>query len=475
MLGAELVSVLGDKPTVEHRQALLTRVQYIPNPDQEVFHFALDASGKPYRFKLAAGGERAGKSFSAAMELFSLHFWGDLFWIVGPDYEQARNEFRYVMQALERIGNLEGKPSMPLQGSWSLRTRTGAEIVTKSGKDPETLAGRAPDGILMVEAGQQSYEAYLRCSGRVAERRGWLCINGTFEGSTGWYADLWRAWQNPNNPEGGRSFSLPTWGNRALFPEGEEDPEIQRLKRTFPEDKFNERYAGKPMKPAGLVYSELKHEIHVRMFRYVEAGRLFLPEPGEILIDPSRGITLWIDPGHEGYYVGFGQVDKEREKAYLLDEVFTTGLISEDVIGICQNKLLWKYVDRLVMDIAGKQHHGSQAPVEIWEAQTGLRVHAKKYAVPDEILRVRSSLRVDPVTGEPGFYIAPKCVRFLKEATTLYKYPVDDMGQATSNIPIPKDNHGCTAVAYGLLDAFGHVKGVRKRGYVGSEESTWDR
>lgn len=477
---SQLSAALGTWPTEEQRRALWAKVGYDPTPTQEMIHFARDENGEDLRIKMTGGGERGGKSKWAEEELFSKHMWGGprwngadelLFWLLGPDYEQTRNEAKYLIKDLYAIGNILGDPSTPLNGQWTIQTVfPRATIVTKSAKDPETIAGNAPHGILAVEVGQMSYEAFLRCLGRIAETRGWVAFNGTFEGSIGWYPDYWRKWQGPN-PEGGKSFSLPTWSNTRLFPDGFDDPEIQRLVATFPPDKFNERFGGRPMKPTGLVYAEFDTSVHTRFFRF---GGLPLLDrlDQEMVVDPEWGITLFIDPGHDGYSVLWAIV--HGDDVYIIDEVFTTGLITEQVVDICVNKSLWKHVKRLVGDIAAKQHHGSQSPKEIWEAKTGMTFHAKKYAVPDEILRVRSSLMVDPTIKRPHLLISPKAKRLTQEMQSLYKYPVDEMGMPTSNVPIPKENHSCTALAYGLLDAFGHVKGTKKRGFIGREAASWD-
>ena len=52
-----------------------------------------------------AGGERAGKSLSGAMELFAQCIGvPGLWWICGPDYEQTHPEFDYILAALQKIG-----------------------------------------------------------------------------------------------------------------------------------------------------------------------------------------------------------------------------------------------------------------------------------------------------------------------------------------------------------------------------------
>lgn len=232
----------------------------------------------------AAGGERAGKSRSAAMELVWRLRLGGLFWIVGPDYEQCRPEFSYVLDLLTAVGDVR-RVSFPVEGSCRLVTRTGAEVVTKSAINPVKLAGEAPDGILLCEAAQCSPEVYLRLRGRVAEKRGWLWLSGTFEGSRGWYAEKFNDWQM-DNLEGGRSFSLPSWSNTALYPGGQGDPEMLALQAIFPEDLFVERFGGKPCPPASLVFREFDLAAHVRPCRY----------------EPAQRVEIAIDPGYAGAY-----------------------------------------------------------------------------------------------------------------------------------------------------------------------------
>ena len=195
-LREQIRQAFGPKPLDAQRKYLFDAVGYEPSPEQENFHFLKDEHQETPRFKLAVGGEQAGKSYSAAMELFSYLPWGELFWIVGPDYAQTHNEFNYIWEALEKIDGLDSYPSMPEKGSWTLRTVWGAEIVTKSSDDPAKIAGRAPDGILLVEAAQCPETVFLRCMGRAAPKRGWVCVNGTFENEKfAWYRLKYLEWR----------------------------------------------------------------------------------------------------------------------------------------------------------------------------------------------------------------------------------------------------------------------------------------
>ena len=243
----------------EVRDHLWARVGYRPYAEQ------LAAHDSEARIRLIAGGERAGKSRSAAMELAGRFLEGQLYWLVGPDYDLCRPEFAYLIEALEALDAIETLAT-PTGQSNRMLLRNGTVIATRTAQRAMRLAGQAPDGILGCEAAQLSYESFLRLSGRLAERRGWLWLSGTFEGSRGWYAERFRAWQT-DNPEEAASFSVPSWANRTLFPGGRADPEIQRLETTYPSDLFQERFGGVPCPPVSLVFREFEPAAHVRTIR----------------------------------------------------------------------------------------------------------------------------------------------------------------------------------------------------------------
>ena len=209
------------------------------------------------RKMLVAGGERAGKSFTSALYAIVRIPYGKLFWFVGPDYEQAQAEFKYTIEMLGQLGAIRSQRdvSMPKVGKWQAVLRSGQLLETKSADEVKKIASKAPDGIIMCEAAQHQYASYLRCVGRVAEKRGWLFMCGTFEGSEGWYPELFDEWALANNPDGGVSYSLASWENPFVYPLGRQDPEIQSLEiayRRVP-GMFEERCGAIPVPPIGLV------------------------------------------------------------------------------------------------------------------------------------------------------------------------------------------------------------------------------
>lgn len=401
------------------------------------------------RFGLVAGGERAGKSRTAgewAAAKAATLLDGGLLWIVGAEYEDAKPEFGYVFDSLSRVGGIV-KRSMPQQGPRSLETLAGVRVRTKSAHEPEKLGREAPDGILMCEAGRHSYESYLRLMGRAAEKRAWIWISGTFESSVGWYAQWWKAWQAEG--AAGKSFSLPTWSNTAIFPGGREDAEILRLEAEFPTDRFSERFAGVPVPPRGLVFKEFSFVEHVRPVEWVQG------EP----------VQLWIDPGYAGAYA-VEAVQVINGFIHVFDEVYEQYLITDEVINLCATRPWWRDVDGGVIDIAGRQRSAQshRSPWDTWKEQAGLALSFQQVGVLDGVDRTRTFLRKNPRDGLPRLVVDPGCKGLIGEMSGDdaepyfggYRYKVVD-GQVTSEKPEDRNNHACKALAYGLVGRFGTV------------------
>ena len=418
------------------RRVLWSLTGYTPWPEQLAAH--LDTS----RIRLVVGGERAGKSLWTGEEKAGWVFVapsGAIFWIVGPSYELARPEFKYIIPALGQMGLLDTRQlSMPRYGSCRLVTRSGVVVETRTSHDVETLAGEAPHGIAMVEAAQQTYESFLRLRGRVAETRGPLILSGTFEGSLGWYPELWKAGQS-DNTDGVRSFSIPSWANRTIYPLGRQDPEIKALEATFPADVFQERFGAVPCPPATLVFKEFSHLTHVR------------PCP----FDDKLSVQLWIDPGYaHRYAVQAVQIDYYGEVLHI-DEIWETGLVTSQMIQIARRREWWPKVQFAVMCMGGRQHQAMESPAEVWQQEAGIPVFSEPVPIADGIERHRTYL-INPATGKSRMFYDPKCKGSIWEYGH-YKYHEIVEARPVREVPIDADNDALKATAYGLVHNFGFV------------------
>ena len=238
------------------------------------------------RFVLVAGGEQAGKSMVASKYLVARLFENDepgLFWLVAADYERTRAEFEYLVEDFGSMGLLKEASKRVDPGRIILAD--GTRIETKSAKDPRTLAMRAPNGIIGCEASQLDLETFHRLRGRCAPKRGWLFLSGTFEGSLGWYPQMFQSWQSSSSSDE-VSFSLPSYSNEHLYPGGREDPEILALEKVSSDDFFLERIEGIPSPPQGMVFTEIRPDIHIQNVEY----------------EPDIPVHIWIDPGYAEAY-----------------------------------------------------------------------------------------------------------------------------------------------------------------------------
>lgn len=409
------------------------------------------------RFCLILGGERSGKSRTAsrlAIKTMNINQAGE-YWIVGPDYQQARPEFMYIYNALNE--GLEGisfvKPesvSMPVSiaSPWSFETIWGQTFRTRSAADIQKLASFSVSGVLMVEAAQQVYEAYLKLMGRVQETAGFLILSGTLEKGLPWYGDLYTRWLGANHL-GARSFSLPTWSNTVIFPGGREDKGIKELESEYPTDLFMERYGAVPSRKLGLVVPEFDYTKHVRRLE----------------VDKSAPVELAIDPGQHTYAVLFVQYD--GPVCHVLDAVYTHGEIAQNVIPKVVANPLFQYVDLAhagVIDNAGKQHQANKSQIELWQEIAHVSLRAHYWKLEDSIQSVRFRLLDTNIWHKPlvlfnnhfGNRKSPDGLALdILAEFELWVWPDREPTRNVAKTPVDRNNDAIKALAYSLLDRYG--------------------
>lgn len=424
---------------------------YQPTPAEEVIHE--DGS----RIKLVAGGERAGKSKVNSKELIT-HWYIDydkkdkLYWLLGQDYEATRGEWDHLREDFYKLEVLAEPPTKNIDpGSMLLKDST--RIVTKSAKYPEKIATMAPDGILICEAAQIDYEVFLRARSRLAEKRGWMCLGGTFEQEeyVDWYRELYGLGQSYNTLEL-KSFSLPTWSNTIIFPGGRQDPEILRQEKGMTVERFQERFGGVPCPKTGRVITEFANVIHVK----------------ECKFNPDLPVEIAVDPGYAGAYAVLA-IQEWGEQIVLIDEIYVQGVVTKDIILIAKKKPWWNAVIGGAIDIAGRQHQAMEAPVEIWLKDAGVSLRSKKVNVEDGIDLLRTRLKQHPITGQPDTLVDPKCRGFIAECGG-GRSPVEGGGiwmrDKNTLKPISKNNHACTAFIFYLVNKFGYTGLAPRRGQM---------
>ena len=342
------------------RRTVWNQCGYNPSVEQQLFH-ACEA-----RLKQVAGGVGAGKSVSAAREVDPYSsIPNGLGWIVGPDYDQAKPIFDYLLNPYLELGIVRiDTVSAPNRGSRRFVTEWGFEWVTKSAGDPVSLASRRPDVIVSDETAQSPNEIFYKLLERATEKRAPVIMTGTFESSLGWYADTWERWQG-SNPERGVSFSLPTWSNRRMYPGGRSDPALLEVEGSMPADLFQERYGGIPCKPVGLVFKEFDRKKHLK--------------PLAELFNPALPVEIWCDPATHCYPILFVQIQADGKTVHILDEIYAKDRIAQQIIPEVIETPWWKHSCKEgVMDIAGTFRAGANtSQLEVWATELErLKQHA---------------------------------------------------------------------------------------------------
>jgi len=211
------------------------------------------------RTLIYSGGWRSGKTTRAAFRglLKALNPSTRLIWLVGPQYRQAEEEFRMMMEWGSQLRllatNEKGEPdvAMPRDGIRSMTFITGCRVETRSAEHPVTLASVAPDFIELCEPGQMSPEVYEMCLGRLAEKRGDMVLAGTIESSPGrprwlWYENLVREHLGKATGARERAFLIPTWTNTTIYPLGLDEPELRAIRERVSDYEWGRRYGGMP-------------------------------------------------------------------------------------------------------------------------------------------------------------------------------------------------------------------------------------
>lgn len=460
---------------------VLNAVGWIPTESQrEIFN-------NMTRFTLLAGGERWGKSDCAAhyggvkvLEYIITEVGegrdpgGDEMWLVAADYARTKAEFDYMAEFFGKYGLLKFATTAVDPGRIEINTSIkGGQpfyIRTKTANDYRTLAMTAPIGIVVCEASQIDYEAYMRLQGRVAEKRGWLFLEGTFESSLGWYASLWKEWQPEHvwANEDSRSWSMASELNTVIYPGGAEDPEILRLKSQMTEDHFQERHMGIPAPPHGLVHPSFSMPVHVRKVDFV----------------PGYPIVFAIDPGisaatQSAYAIECCQIitDPPADRPDIIpgqirvfDEVYEQEIYEEPILeDILRKKWWWGRVSMSgVIDRAGNQRAGAHPPsVEVWRKKVGISPTFRPAIIKIDagIRRFDSFLAIDSMTRHPGIIFDSGCRGVLSELggyenpftsqTQVYSWNIHADGNRYGDAPRDRFNHGIKALVYLMVDKFG--------------------
>lgn len=165
-------------------------------------------------FRAFVAGISSGKSYIGSVDMIRRSKRGRLYMVVAPTYDLlAASTFRSFAKVLSDMGEIEYtdvKRSPPP----SMVLRNGAEVLFRSGDNPDMLRGPNLSGMWLDEASLMKEEVFLIGIGRLREdgEQGWLTATFTPKGKMHWTYRTFaagqpdthivhaRTWDNPFNP-----------------------------------------------------------------------------------------------------------------------------------------------------------------------------------------------------------------------------------------------------------------------------------
>jgi hypothetical protein len=335
---------------------------------------------------------------------------------------------------------------MYIQFPWNTR------LEVRSADHPENLVGDALDWVIMSEAAKhkaETWERFIRPA--LADRRGGADFPTTPEGYN-WLYDLWMYGQDPEVPEY-ESWRFPSWANTAIYPDGENDPEIKLLRKTMSPEGFLQEIGADFGSFVGKIYPEWDVQRHVKSVKFnpdwpnfmaIDWGYTNPLAAIEFQISPNDKVHIWRE-----HYLAYTRVEehcqilrqREQPAGYHLDLAFGDAADPEATDTVSMN---------LVPCISDPRAKSGSTP-EKASQQAGWR---------EGIDLVRSFMERECGEDEYGgpIYEAAlevdySCTNTIKEFNT-YKAPKSVSGRNVQEIGLRQDDHALDAIRYGLMHYF---------------------
>ena len=441
---------------------LYNKLGYHPHPGQRTAHIAK----AKHRFTVLDCGRRWGKSRWGPHDRVPhmLLKRPTLGWIVAPTYDLGEKEFRVFWEVLVdkmRVPIVKGKSFFNIRTKdFRIETEWGSVVEVRSAEHPESLVGEGLDWVIMAEAAKlklSHWEKYIRPT--LSDKRGHALFVSTPEGFN-WFYDMFQRGRDPEFPEWW-SHQSPTWHNTAVFPLGEQDPEILEVRAGLSTEVFNQEYGAQFTSFAGRIYSEFDEGYHVYE-NYFKKPYQFNPNwPNYVSFDfgfrnPTVCLNIQVDP---------------MDNVYVWDEYYDKGLTMTEHARRLKSIIQWR-VDGGYHDPAGPDQAGSVllnwgdtadynnphvANVSLEPAPNDWKAGVAR--VKEWLKLVPDPLGVGPATGNvPKFFVTKNCRKLIREFN-LYrvKEQSEKVGESQDpkEEPRKKDDHCMDALRYFFAGHFG--------------------
>jgi|SRR3990172_4159421 len=246
-------------------QLALDKIRLLKDLDLQTNDFQDEVNSSNARFKIVRAARRIGKSYVAAKDVLA-----DVLtpntrgWIVGPSYDLAEKEFRYILDFLMRAHKKIGLPK-PIKvrdnakaGELYIEMPWGAEVHGKSADRPLSLVGEENDWIILSEAAQHNGDTWFRYLRPTLSTRLGRAIFPTTPDLTGLWLYEIETRVNAGHLEGWEVFHCAAWDTPHF-----DKNEIESARIELSDDAFQEQFGGEWVFYTGRVYKPFKSHIHL--------------------------------------------------------------------------------------------------------------------------------------------------------------------------------------------------------------------
>lgn len=433
---------------------LVIASSYRPFAKQQEFH----RSNK--RFKIAAAGNRGGKTLSGAAE-FVANIYRDLkagkgkqsarlgntrvprlaYWVITPTHELGEFPYRELVRFIPRE-LFDGNPNAATREFW---LRGDIQVAFRSTERPERLVAASLNGLWMDEGPRCKAEAWrggLRA--RLADQEGWAIITGSpLGGRNNW---VWQELVSKVGIDEHVAAFHWTTADNPFIPRSE----IDHAERTLPAAWFQRDWCASWDSFGGAIYEEFDESVHVTT---EEAWRFEHGLGNRPLSHCFNRVVSAIDFGHvaPGCMLTVGEFGDSSW--VVLDEVYGPGIRP-----ISGSSRTWLNECRRVQReygvrdfIGDPEDAGSMFDLR----NNGIAIRPSSKQVYMGIRRVATALHPNTeVAGHPraGLRIFDRCKNMIREMRN-YMWKPNREQTGFLEEPAPnQDDHAMDALRYAAME-----------------------
>jgi len=395
------IEVAAGKPTVPYR----------PHVGQMPVHFPEE--GEEWEVFVAAAGQRAGKSLTAAAEIVArLGMPGQRMWIVAPNYDLAQRVFEMVHDFVVRQqvhGRGSVKKASNSKDNRSIRMNWGSWVRTKSAENADSLVGEKLTFLVLDEAAQVAEEIWTGfLEPRLVNLKGKALLISSPRGRNWFWKYHRRGTEEMTRVRGWRCGHFSTADNPYV------DKQFLESKRAIlPKLVYEQEYEGKFVSKQGLVYEDYKDEL------LEDGGHLFDPETHPVQADWTHYAAVDVGIRHKTAALEMS-VDPEGNY-WVHGEYLKGGSNHQNHARAIASQLRYKTTQGWISPDAGRTNQltpDTAISANDVYAEAGLYFYPANNAVQDGISLVQkflcASLAAKNATTHPRLYISKELLNLRK-------------------------------------------------------------